>query len=429
MSPHNNKRIYFGSQRLWKSENQGNSWTAISGDLTTNTNRYELELMDRVWSVDALYDNGAMSKYATLTSIAESPLVEGLLYTGSDDGLLHISEDGGQNWRKSGALPKIPARSFINDIEPSSHDPNTVFAVVDVHKFGDYSPYVFKSTDRGRSWTSITGDLPKSTIVWVLKQEHKEENLLFIGTEFGLYFSYNKGTNWVQLKNGVPTISFRDIELHPRADDLVGATFGRGFYILDDYASLRAINTAVTNKANTLFSVRDAWWYVPNEPMQAKGMPTLGSTSYVGENPPFGATFTYYLQDLPTSEKAKRQEAEQANRKENTSAVFPGWERLRTELTEETPQVLLLVKNESGEPIRWIEGPAKKGVHRVYWDLKLPAPNPINLRKPAFVPPWAGDAEGPLAAPGKYTVELFIEQKGQLLSQGVAQSFLSLIHI
>lgn len=423
ISPHDNKRIYFGSQRLWRSDNQGNAWTPISGDLTTNTNRYELELMDRIWSVDALYDNGAMSKYATLTSIDESPLEEGVLYTGSDDGLIHISEDGGENWRKSGVLPKIPARSFINDIEASLHDANTLFVVADAHKFGDYRPLIFKSINRGQSWTSIAGDLPKGTIVWVIKQDHQNENLLFIGTEYGLYFSYNKGVNWIKLKNGVPTIPFRDIELHRRDNDIVGATFGRGFYVLDDYSVLRDLSTAVAKKSNTLFSVRDAWWYIPSVPMQAKGMPTLGSTSFVGENPPFGAVFTYYLEDLPKTVKSQRQEAEKKARKQSKDTPFPSWDNLRSELKETDPQVLLLIRNENGDPIRWIEGTNKKGLHRTSWDLRHPAPNPINLSTPAFKPPWVGDAVGPLVAPGKYSVELFIEYNGNLTSQGTAQSF------
>jgi photosystem II stability/assembly factor-like uncharacterized protein len=253
ISPHDNHRLYFGSQRLWRSDDRGDSWNPISKDLTTNTNRYELEMIGRVWSIDALYDNGAMSKYATLTAIEESPVVAGLLYTGSDDGLIHLSEDGGQNWQKSTPLPKVPARSFINDIEASQHDANTVFAAADAHKFGDYRPYLFRSTDRGRTWQSITGDLPEATIVWVIKQDHVDENLLFIGTEYGVYFSYNQGKNWVKLQGGVPTIPFRDIELHRRDDDLVGATFGRGFYVLDDYSALRGISQAIAAEANTLF--------------------------------------------------------------------------------------------------------------------------------------------------------------------------------
>ncbi|MEM9934459.1 MAG: glycosyl hydrolase [Bacteroidota bacterium] len=423
ISHHNHKRLYFGSQRVWKSEDQGHSWTPISGDLTTNVNRYELDMIDRVPGVDALYDNGAMSKYATLTSIAESPQEEGLLYTGSDDGLIHVSEDGGKSWRKSAALPGVPERAFINDIEPSQHNANTVFAVADAHKVGDYSPYLFRSDNRGSTWKSISGDLPLGTILWVIKQDHQAEDLLFIGTEYGIYFSYNAGDNWLKLKAGVPTIPFRDIELHARENDLVGASFGRGFYVMDDYSPLRELSTVVENKASTLFSVRDAWWYVPNEPMQAKGSPTLGSDSYVAENPPFGALFTYYLSEAPQTSKQKRMEANKSLMKESEDIPFPGWENLRAESMESKPSAMLLIKDEEGHSVRWLAGPAKKGLHRINWDLTHPAPDPINLTKPAFTPPWAGESSGPMVKPGIYTVALFLEHNGKMEAQGNPQSF------
>ena len=423
ISPHNHNRIYFGSQRVWMSENQGNSWTPISKDLTTDTNRYTLETLDnRVWSVDALYDTGAMSKYATLTAISESPVTEGLLYTGSDDGLIHVSENGGETWRKA-TLPGVPERSFINDVEASNHDSNTVFAIADAHKLGDYSPYVFMSNDRGRSWKSIAGDLHDGIIVWVLKQDHVDKNLLFAGTEYGIYFSPNRGTNWYKLDAGVPTIAFRDLELHQRDHDLVGATFGRGFYILDDYSPLRQLSKTIQDKANTLFSVRDAWWYVPSVPMQAKGKPSQGTTSFSTENPPFGAVFTYYLSDIPETAKTERKNSEKTLREKNADIPFPGWEELFQESNEDEPQVLLLIKDEQGNPIRWIKGSAKKGLHRTSWDLKLPPPDPINLSQPAFKPPWAGDAEGPLVAPGNYSVALYILHNGRLNKQGESQTF------
>lgn len=421
VSPHNHKRVYFGSQRVWQSDDQGNSWTPISEDLTTNTNRYELEMMDnRVWSVDSLYDTGAMSKYATLSAISESPIVEGLLYTGSDDGLVHVTADGGQNWTQS-KLPKIPARSFINDVEASHHDSNTVFAVADAHKFGDFSPYVFISNNQGKNWQSIAGDLPKDTLVWVIKQDHIDQNLLFLGTEFGLYFSPNKGENWIKLDAGVPPISFRDIELQRRDGDLVGATFGRGMYVLDDYSPLRSISQAIENKTNTLFPIRDAWWYMPNEPMQAKGMPGQGTTSFASENPPFGAVISYYLNDTPKTAKEQRKDTEKALRKK--SVPFPGWEELAQETKEDKPQALLLISNAQNEPVRWLKGSTSEGLHRTHWDLRLPAPNPINLSTPAFKPPWASDPAGPLAAPGEYSVSLYMAHNGQLAQQGSPQSF------
>lgn len=423
ISPHNHQRIYFGSQRLWKSDNRGDTWEPVSADLTTNTNRYELELMGRVWSTDALYDNGAMSKYATLTAISESPLVEGLLYTGSDDGLIHVSETGGEHWRMAGPLPKVPERSFINHMEASLHDEATVFAVADAHKFGDYSPYLFMSTDRGITWASIAGDLPEGTIVWVIKQDHENENLLFIGTEYGIFFSINRGENWIKLGGGVPTIPFRDLELHTRDHDLVGATFGRGFYVLDDYSALRTLSEAVEQAEATTFPVRDAWWYIPNVPMQAKGMPTLGSDSYVADNPAFGAMITYYLPEVPQTSKAIRQKVEEGLRTDGADIPFPGWEVMRQESTEGAPAVMLLISDQAGNPVRWIQGPARAGLQRVTWDLRLPAPNPVKLSKPAFQPPWAGNPKGPLVAPGTYTVQVYLSYEGALKPQGSPQSF------
>ncbi len=421
VSPHKHQRIYYGSQRLWKSDNRGDSWEAISPDLTTNTNRYELALMDRVWSVDDLYDNRAMSKYSTLTCIAESPLQEGLLYTGSDDGLVQVSEDGGKNWRKSSL--KIPARSFINDIEASNHDANTLFTVVDAHKIGDYKPYIFMSTDKGKTWKSISGDLETGNIVWVIKQDHETPDLLFIGTEKGMYFSQNKGLNWYKLKSGMPTIPIRDIAIQKRENDLVAASFGRGIFILDDYSSLRNVKTAIDNKETKLFPIRDAWWYVPTVPMQAKGMPGQGSGHYVAKNPPFGALFTYYLAEKELNKEEQRKKKEEDIKKASGNIPFPGWDNLNTEKRENEAQVLILIKEENDIPIRWLKAINEKGLHRVNWDLKLPAAEPIRLSKPAFQPPWQSDPEGPMVAPGTYYAEIYVENNGDFRQIGERQDF------
>lgn len=422
ISPHASDRLYFASQRLWRSDDRGDSWTAISGDLTTNRNRYELEMMDRVWSVNALYHNGAMSKYATITAISESPITEGVLYTGSDDGLINVTEDGGADWRLAGSLPGVPERSFINDVEASQHDANVVFAAADAHKTGDFTPYLFRSSNRGQSWQSITGDLPAETIVWAIQQDHVNPDLLFIGTEFGLYFSVNGGTNWTKL-SGAPTISFRDIEIHRRDNDVVGATFGRGFYVLDDYRPLRTIGTGAIASGSTVFPVQDAWWYIPNVPMQARGRPTLGSTDYSAENPPFGATFTYYLDDIPQTAREVRREAERQLSDQGANVPFPGWDALRAEAVESGPRVLLMIRDAQNQPVRWIEGPSRGGFHRVSWDLRRPAPDPIDLTVPDFIPPWARAAEGPLAPPGRYSVELVLVSASGVQTLGTPQSF------
>jgi photosystem II stability/assembly factor-like uncharacterized protein len=422
ISPHDPSRVYVGSQRVWRSDNQGDSWRAVSGDLTTNQNRYELGYRGRVWSVDALHDNGAMSKYSTITTITESPVTEGVIYAGSDDGLIHATADGGANWQQARALPELPERVFINDLEASLFDADTVYAIADAHKLGDFSPYVFVSTNRGRNWRSINGDLPGNTIAWAIQQDHENENLLFLGTEYGVYFSVNGGGNWHKLA-GAPTIAFRDIKLQRRDNDLVGATFGRGIYILDDYSALRTMADEGFGKATTLFPVRDAWWYIPSVPSQAVGMPTLGSDSFVTPNPAFGASFTYYLNESLETGKAERRAKEQSLREQGADIPFPGWQPLVEESFETEPRVMVLVSDSQDNPVRWIAASAKKGSHRVSWDLRLPAPDAIDLTTPEFVPPWVGTPQGPLAAPGLYTAQLFALDGERVSPLAEAQSF------
>jgi len=423
ISPHDPARIYVGSQRLWRSDNRGDSWQAISTDLTTKQNRYQLEFRGRVWSVDDLHDNGAMSKYSTLTAISESPVSEGVIYTGSDDGLIHATADGGATWQQARALPDVPVRSFINDIETSLYDADSVFAVADAHKSGDYSPYVFVSTNRGRNWRSISGDLPMGTIIWAIQQDHENENLLFLGAEYGVYFTVNGGENWHKMA-GAPTISFRDIKLQRRDNDIVGATFGRGFYILDDYSALRAMADSDFGKKASLFPVRDAWWYIPSAPSQAVGMPTLGSDSFATANPDFGASFTYYLNEKFETAKDKRRAEEVSLRKEDGNIPFPGWKRLGDESLETAPRVMILVSDSDDNPVRWIEAINKKGTHRVSWDLRSTPPDAIDLSTPGFIPPWRGTPQGPLVAPGTYSARLFVISGGQVESLAEAQNFI-----
>ena len=422
ISPHDSSRIYVGSQRVWRSDNRGDSWQAVSGDLTTNQNRYELPYRGRVWSVDDLHDNGAMSKYSTITAISESPVAEGVLYTGSDDGLIHSSSNGGTNWQRAKALPDLPGRVFINDLEASLYEANTVFAVADAHKTGDFSPYVFVSTNQGRNWRSISGDLPDGTIVWAIQQDHENENLLFLGTEYGVYFTVNGGMNWHKVA-GAPPVPFRDIKLQRRDNDIVGATFGRGVYILDDYSALRTMSANGFGKEASLYPVRDAWWYIPSAPSQAVGMPTLGSDSFATPNPEFGASFTYYLNESFEIGKLARQAKEASLRKEGNDVPFPGWDRLGAESLETEPRVMILVSDSQNNPVRWIEASAKKGSHRASWDLRLPAPDAIDLTTPEFVPPWAGSPQGPLAAPGMYSAQLIAISGESVLPLGKAQSF------
>lgn len=406
ISPHRPNRIYVGSQRVWRSEDRGDSWTAISGDVTTDPNRYEMKTTDRHVSVDALYDHEAMSLYGAITALAESPVAEDILYVGTDDGLVHTSENGGDTWRKSPTPDDLPEHAFINDLEASRHDSSGVFLVADDHKSGDYTPYLYESEDRGRSWHSIRGDLKDGVIVWCIEQDHKNPDLLFIGAENGVYATVDRGVHWHKLTKNVPTIAVRDLAIQRRDDDLVAASFGRGFYVLDDYSPLRGLTEETLSEPAMLFPVRDAWWYVPYQPMQGKDQPTLGSTAFRTENPDFGATFTYHLAaDIQTAKAVRHAEEKKLDESESDVA-FPGWDSLLEEHLEPEPAVRLLVRNEHGEPVRSIAATAASGLHRATWDLRSPAPDPVDLSPPGFKPPWVGEPLGQLVSPGRYSVEL-----------------------
>jgi photosystem II stability/assembly factor-like uncharacterized protein len=414
ISPHDPARLYFASQRVWRSDDRGDSWRAISGDLSRGIDRLLEPMMGRVWSWDSAWDLFAMSKFGTVTSLSESPLVEGLIYVGTDDGLIQVSEDGGETWRREDALPGVDEFFFVNDIKADLHDADTVYVVVDHHKEGDFAPYVLKSTNRGRSWTHIGLGLPERHIVWRLVQDHVDPDLLFVGTEFGVFFTVDGGRRWVKLAGGAPNIPFRDLVIQTRENDLVGATFGRGFYVLDDYTPLRSLTETDLQEEAVLFPVRDAPWYIPKRTLgssTAGSVAAQGDAYYVAPNPPFGAVFTYYLGEDVLSREASRRKAEKAIEETGGDTPFPGWDAVLAEAEEEDPAVVLTVTNSEGRIVRHVEGPATAGFHRVAWDLRYPVLDPWKREEagPTYIP-----NQGVLAAPGRYTVTLGIRRDGRL---------------
>jgi photosystem II stability/assembly factor-like uncharacterized protein len=418
ISPHLHTRLYFGSQRLWRSDDRGDSWKPISGDLTRNQNRYELKIAGRVWAVNSVFDHSAMSFYNTTTSISESPLVEGLIYVGTDDGLVQVTENGGKDWRRVDSLPGVPDLFYVNEVKASVHDSQTVFVAADNHKAGDLKPYLLKSTDRGRTWVSISGDLPDKHLVWSVVQDHVRPDLLFVGTEFGIFFTLDGGQRWIKLKGGVPTISFRDLEIQRREEDLVAASFGRGFYIFDDFTVLRDVNEGLLQEEAHLFPVKKALLYVPGSPLGGGEKASQGAAYFNAPNPPFGAVITYYLSTPLQTGREKRREKEKEIRKSGGDIPFPGWEALRKESREVRPQVVLTISNEKGEVIRRILGPTGKGFHRVAWDLRYPSVEPVAL--PSDL---SRSASGPLVLPGRYQVTLSTLVNGLETEIGGSQSF------
>jgi photosystem II stability/assembly factor-like uncharacterized protein len=415
ISPHSHTRLYYGAQKLYRSDDRGDTWRAVSPDLTRQVDRNQLEVMGKIWSIDAVAKNASTSFYGTIVSLSESPLVEGLIYVGTDDGLVQVSEDGGENWREIAAFPGVPEASYVSDLEASLHDPDTVFAAFDNHKRGDFQPYLLKSTDRGRTWTRIAGDLPERGSVYSVVQDHDQPGLLFAGTEFGVHVTVDGGQRWVELTGGMPTIAARDLEIQRRENDLVVGTFGRGIYILDDYTPLREISEAKLDEQEAmLFPIKRTPMFIPRARLGLPGKAMQGDAFYTAENPPFGAVFTYYLRDGLKTLREQRHEREAEVEKEGGTVRIPSWEELRAEAREDEPAIVLTVRDRDGNVVRRLTGPTAKGVHRIAWNLRLPAPDPVELGASGPRAPWDDDRQGPLAVPGTYTVSLAQRVQGEM---------------
>jgi photosystem II stability/assembly factor-like uncharacterized protein len=423
ISPHLHTRLYFAAQKLFRSDDRGNTWRAVSPDLTRQIDRNQLEVMGKVWGADAVAKNASTSPYGNIVSLAESPKKEGLLYVGTDDGLIQITEDGGANWRKIDRFPGVPDNTYVSRLETSVHDADTVFAAFDNHKMGDFKPYLLKSTDRGRSWTSIASDLPKNGTVYAVVQDHVDPNLLFAGTEFGAFFTNDGGKRWIQLKSGLPTIAVRDIAIQRRENDVVLGTFGRGFFVLDDYTPLRNIKTETLQKEAVLFPVKPALMYIESLPLGLRGKGFQGESFYTAPNPPFGAVFTYYLKDDLKTRKQQRWALEAEAEKEGGNVAFPSWDDLRAEDREKDPVVLITISDEQGNVVRRLTGPTGAGFHRVAWDLRFPTTMPPSEAPSSEDNLFAEPDQGPLAAPGTYRVSIAKRVDGKLTPIGEPQTF------
>ncbi len=424
VSPHSHQRIYFAANRLFRSDDRGNSWKAISGDLSRQIDRNTLPVMSKVWSADAVAKNVSTSFYGNIVALAESPRREGVLYAGTDDGLVQVTEDGGENWRKIDRFPGVPERSYVSRLLASQHGMRTVYAAFDNHKNADFAPYLLRSEDAGQTWTSIRGDLPANGPVLALAEDPVDPHLLFVGTEFGLFVNPDGGQKWIRLKGGLPTVAVRDLAVQKKMNDLVVGTFGRGIYVLDDYTPLRGLTAETLAKQAVLFPVCEAWMYIPTRQYGLRGKGFQGAAFYTADNPHFGATLTYYLKDALKTLKEKRQAAEKEAAKKAASVPYPTAEQLRAEAVEEPPTVLLTVSDASGKPVRTLTGPVTQGFHRVAWDLRepaanLPRPRPAGRDEDLFFEPPGG----PLVLPGTYRVKLALRVRGVVTPVGDEREF------
>jgi hypothetical protein len=337
ISPHSAKRLYWASNKLYRTDDRGDTWTAVSGDLSRNLNRDEIPIMGKLWPTDSIARNTSTTALSNIVSLDESPLFEGLIYAGTDDGLVQATEDGGKNWRKVEQFPGVPQWTYVSDVFASPRDANVVFVTLNNWQRGDYKPYVVRSSDRGRTWTNITGDIPDRHDVWSIIQDHVNGDLLFAGTEFGLFVTVDGGRHWAQMKGGLPVIQVRDMTVQRRENDLVLATFGRGFYILDDYSALRGLSAKTLADDASLMPLRDAYSYSQTG-MAPAGTAGIGSMSgnWTTPNPPFGAVFTYNVsKDMPADAK-----------------------------------LVLTITDDTGKQVRRIDLEKTAGLRRVVWNLR-----------------------------------------------------------
>lgn len=413
VSPHKASRIYFAANKLFMSEDRGDTWQIISPDLTQQIDRNKLPVMGKVWSIDAVMKNMSTTIYGNIVALDESPVKEGLLYVGTDDGLIQVSEDNGANWRKISSFPGVPANTYVNQIIASQFDENVVYACFNDHKRGNFKPYILMSKDRGRTWTSITGNLPERGTVYTIAQDHKVESLLFCGTEFGMYTSLDAGAHWIKMGAGLPTIGIRDIAIQRRENDIVLASFGRGFYVLDDYTPLRTMSEEILDKESHLFPTKKALMYVESNPLGLRGVGSQGASLYTAENPQYGTHFTFYLKNAPKKAIDARREEEKEKIKNGEAIPFPSFEDLRIEATEEDAYLVFVVKENGGDIVKKIKAPAREGVQRVVWNHRYSTTTPV--KKSFQAPGRYGMADdGFLAVPGTYKLDVYLVNNGEV---------------
>ncbi len=422
ISHHDPKRLYFAANKVFRSDDRGSSWKEISEDLSAHIDRNKLKVMGRVWSVDAVAKNRSTSPYGEIVALDESPLDENILIVGTDDGLIWTTEDGGKHWRKISRVPGAPERSYVNDLALSAFDKHVFYAVFNHHKYGDFKPYIFRTSDFGNTWQKITGGLPDRGSVFALVEDHKMPELLFCGTEFGAYYSDDTGMKWHPLKGGLPTISIRDLEIQKREDDLVLASFGRGFYVLDDYSPLRKLKAA-SKDSFYLFKPRNAYEYEEDMPLGLPGKAFQGDGLYSGENLGPSLLISYFVKDAFTSLKKQRIEKEKKALKEGKDTPYPDYEMYKKELREKAPELWAVISDLDGNRIAKVKGQLSKGLNRIKWDMRFPAMQAIRLKPYDKNNPFNPPPKGTLVPPGSYQLRLYLWKDGIWNAVSEEQSF------
>lgn len=423
LSYHNNATLYFAAQKVFKSTDRGNTWQVISPDLSSGLDRNKIPVMGKIWSMDAVAKNQSTSIYGNITAFAESPKNANVLYTGTDDGLIHVTTNGGTSWTKISNFGAVPNLVLVQNIVASKHDENTVYAIFNNHRNGDFKPYVLKSIDKGKTWVNIKNDLPERGSAQCLAEDHLQKDLLFVGTEFGIFTSYNAGKNWIKLGGGLPPIMIKEIAIQERENDLVLATFGRGFWVLDNYTALQQyanLQSDLDSKNATIFPIKEAVVFIPSSPLGHKGKSFQGESFFTANNPPIGACIQYYIKNDYKTIKELRKEKEE----KQTNDYYPTLDSIRLEDQEQEPYILGLIYDENKNLVRTLKQPAKSGFYTLIWDGRLEPKSPVTFYTPDPDNPYEGSDRGPMAVPGNYTVELILNYQNKIENLNASRSFI-----
>jgi len=412
VSHHDPKRVYFAANILFRSDDRGENWKAVSPDLSRQLDRDKLKVFGKILPPETVAKNVSTSFYGGIVAFAESFQSPDVLYVGTDDGLIQTTEDGGKTWRKTEKFAGVPDNVYVSKLIASQHDAGTVYAMFDNHKNADFKPYLLKSTDFGKTWKSAAGDLPARGTVYCLAEDDVNKDLLFCGTEFGLYCTADAGKKWHAMKNGLPTVQVKDLAIQKHNSDLVVATFGRGFYVVDDFSPLRKLTAEALEKDAVLIAPERTFAYVQSSQLGGGGKSFQGSSHFYSENSPFGATFTVALKESLKTKKQLRKEKEAEAKKAGKDIVYPTPEELRAEAEEEAPTVSLTITDGGGAVVNRLSCPTGNGVHRVTWNLREFGPG--NDGSGGF---------GFLVVPGKYKAQLSKRVGGQVTPLGEKVEF------